>query len=105
MRQRVTAQHFDRMADGVSEIENLPDSTLVHVPGNDARLDLYATDDDAGQRVTCFPPSIEHPGYGADNRVKVTPIGNRAMLERFGKSRSQLSKWKCGKELRINKNS
>jgi hypothetical protein len=104
MRKRVTAQHFDRMADGVSEIENLPNATFVLIPGNYARFDLYATDDDAGQRVTRFTPSIQYPGYGTDNGIKVTPIRYRAMFERFGKSRSQFSKWKCRKKLRVNEN-
>src|SRR5215208_1064321 len=105
MRQRVTAEHLDRMADGVSEVENLPNATFVLIPGDYARFDLYATDDDVGQRVTRCSPPIQYPGYGADHGIKVTPIRNRAMLQRLGKSRSQFSKWKRIKELGVYKNS
>src|SRR6185503_196382 len=72
---------------------------------NNTRLDLYATDDDIGERVTRCTPSVQNPGDGADHGIKVIPIGNRAMFKRFGKSCSQLSKWKRIKEWRVYQNS
>src|SRR4029079_10107695 len=93
------------MTDGVSEVENLPNAAFVLIPGNNARFNLYATDDDIGQRVTRCTPPVKNPGDSADHGIKVTPIRNRAMLKRLGKSCSQFSKWKRIKELRVYQNS
>src|SRR5205085_120401 len=64
-------------------------------------LDLYATDDNAGKHVTRVTARREEQRQLPLHELKVTRVRNRAMLNRLGKSRSQIVKWKGTKGLRV----
>ena len=97
----VAAQRLERMSDGVTEVQHLPETTLVLVAGDDPSFDLYAADDNVSERVTPGTARREKRWELPLHELKVTRVRYRAMLNRLGKSRSQKVKWKRGKGLRV----
>jgi hypothetical protein len=91
------------MSYGVSEVQDFPYSMFMLVSFNNTCFDLDASLDQSKREiwVTVGGIGAEQPVGSIAQELKVRLIGNNAMLDGLGKSRTQMGQFKCFEGPRI----
>src|SRR5207237_2337065 len=88
----------------MAKIQTFSKASLPFITRDNVGLDLNATDDNGEHPVTLRTVLVQQDPDAAGDLTKISLVRNYAMLDNLCKSRTQFPKWKCGKDLRIDKN-